>query len=266
MRLSPFLRASVALHAAAVPALALAPHRWPWIAGALVANHYVTIAGGLLPRSALLGPNLRRSGAARRAGAVVLTFDDGPDPSVTPDVLDLLDARGALASFFCIGEHAARHRALTAEIARRGHRLENHSHTHSNAFFFHPPATLDREIGFCQEELHRASGRAPSFFRAPAGIRSPLLESALARAGLRLASWTRRGFDTASRDPVAVASRLTRELSAGDVVLLHDGASRRHSRREPVVLQALPRVLDAIEAAGLRAMPLMDDLVEPPRV
>lgn len=266
MRLSPFLRFSVALHAAAVPALAVAPHRWPWIAGALIANHYVTIGGGLLPRSALLGPNLRRSAAAEKAGAVVLTFDDGPDPDVTPDVLNVLDARRARATFFCIGEHAARHRELAAEIARRGHRLENHSHTHSNGFFFHSPARLDREIGRCQEELHRASGRAPSFFRAPAGIRSPLLESALARADLRLASWTRRGFDTASRDPVAVALRLTRHLSAGDVVLLHDGASHPSPRREPVVLRALPRVLDAIEAAGLRTMPLMDDPVEAPRV
>jgi peptidoglycan/xylan/chitin deacetylase (PgdA/CDA1 family) len=265
MSLSPFLRASVALHAAAVPALALVPHRWPWIAGALIANHYVTIAGGLLPRSTLLGPNLRRSAAARTAGAVVLTFDDGPDPDVTPGVLDLLDARGARASFFCIGDHAARHRALAAEIARRGHRLENHSYTHRDAFFFHSPGILDREIGSCQEELHRASGRFPSFFRAPAGIRSPLLESALARAGLRLASWTRRGFDIASRDPVAVASRLTRDLAAGDVILLHDGASHRRSAHEPVVRRALPLVLDAIEAAGLRTMPLMDDTVEPPR-
>jgi peptidoglycan/xylan/chitin deacetylase (PgdA/CDA1 family) len=266
MSLSPFLRASVALHAAAVPALAVAPHRWPWIAGALIANHYVTIAGGLLPRSALLGPNLRRSAVAQKAGAVVLTFDDGPDPSVTPDVLDLLDARGARATFFCIGKHAARHRALTAEIAQRGHRLENHSHSHSNGFFFHLPAMLDREIGSCQEELHRASERVPSFFRAPAGIRSPLLESALSRASLRLTSWTRRGFDTVARDPAAVASRLTRDLSAGDVVLLHDGAGHPRSRREPVVLRALPLLLDAIEAAGLRATPLMDDVVEPPRV
>jgi len=266
MKLSPFLRASVALHAAAIPALALAPHRWPWIAGVLLADHYATIAGGLLPRSSLLGPNLRRSAAAEAAGAVVLTFDDGPDPLMTPKVLDALDARGAKATFFCIGEHAARHRALTAEIAQRGHRLENHSYTHRNGFFFHLPATLDREIGRCQEELERASGRAPSFFRAPAGIRSPLLEGALSRAGLRLASWTRRGFDTASRDPAAVASRLTRDLSAGDVVLLHDGARRPRPGRERVVLEALPRVLDAIEAAGLRTMPLMNDLVEPPHV
>ena len=259
MRLSPFLGASVALHAAATPALVLAPHRWPWIAGVLLADHCATIAGGLLPRSALLGPNLRRSAAAEAAGAVVLTFDDGPDPLTTPKVLDALEARGAKATFFCIGEHAARHRALTAEIAQRGHRLENHSYTHRNGFFFHLPAALDREIGRCQEELQRASGRTPSFFRAPAGIRSPLLESALARAGLRLASWTRRGFDTTSRDPAAVASRLTRNLSAWDVVLLHDGACRARPLRERVVLKALPLVLDAIEAAGLHAMPLMDE-------
>lgn len=255
MSLSPFLRASVALHAAAVPALAVAPGRWPWIAGALLADHYVTIAGGLLPRSALLGPNLVRSATAAAAGAVVLTFDDGPDPDVTPKVLDALDAWRVKASFFCIGERAARHRPLTAEIAERGHRLENHTFTHRNGFFFHAPSILDREIRSCQDELTRASGRPPSFFRAPAGIRSPFLQSALVRAGVRLASWTRRGFDAVTHDPAVVTARLTRGLRAGDVLVLHDGA-----RKPAVVLEALPRVLEAIAAAGFTATPLLDDL------
>jgi peptidoglycan/xylan/chitin deacetylase (PgdA/CDA1 family) len=258
MRLSPFLKASVALHAAAVPALAVAPSEWPWIAGTLLVNHYVTIAGGLLPKSTLLGPNLRRSAAAGENGGVVLTFDDGPDPHVTPAVLDLLDARRVKATFFCIGVHAAAHRDLAAEIARRGHRLENHSYSHRNAFFFHKPSTLDREIGRCQEELARASGRPPAFFRAPAGIRSPLLDGALVRAGLRLTSWTRRGFDTASTNPARVVARLTRNLRAGDVILLHDGVHGRRRNAPPLVMDALPRVLDAIEAAGLDAMPLID--------
>jgi peptidoglycan/xylan/chitin deacetylase (PgdA/CDA1 family) len=264
MTLSPFLRGSVALHAAAIPTLAVAPHAWPWVAGTLIVNHYVTIAGGLLPRSALLGPNLRRSAVAAARGAVVLTFDDGPDPEVTPVILDTLEARGVRATFFCIGEQAARHRGLTAEIANRGHRLENHSTRHSNAFFFHAPSTLDSEIARCQEELERASGRRPSFFRAPAGIRSPLLESALVRAGLRLASWTRRGFDSVSHDSVAVAARLTRGLAAGDIVLLHDGARRPRNGRRAASIDALPRVLDAIESAGLRSMPLLDGDAEPP--
>ena len=257
MSLSPFLRASVALHVAAIPALAAAPARWPWIAGALIANHYVTIAGGLLPRSTLLGPNLVRSKAAGAAGAVVLTFDDGPDPEVTPKVLDELDRWRTKATFFCIGERVAAYRALAAEIAERGHRLENHTFSHKSGFFFHAPAVLDREIGRCQEELARASGRAPSFFRAPAGIRSPFLEGALVRAGLRLASWTRRGFDTVTHDPAKVAGRLTRGLCAGDILLLHDGA-----KNPAVVLEALPRLLEAVASAGLSATPLSDDLGE----
>jgi peptidoglycan/xylan/chitin deacetylase (PgdA/CDA1 family) len=258
VKLSPFLRASAAIHAAALPALALAPRHWPWIVGAAVADHSAVIAGGLLPRSTLLGPNLRRSEAAALQGAVVLTFDDGPDPGVTPQVLDLLDARGARATFFCIGENASHHRDLAAEIARRGHRLENHSWSHRNAFFFHRPATLDREIGLCQDELERASGRRPSFFRAPAGIRSPLLEGALRRAGVRLVSWTRRGYDTVASDPDAVAARLTRGLAAGDLLVLHDGVRGARASATPIAVRVLPRILDALEGQGLRAVPLSD--------
>ncbi len=257
-RISPFLSASVALHAAAVPALALAPERWPWIVGTLVVDHQVAIVSGLLPRCSLLGPNVTTSQTAREAHAVVLTFDDGPSPDATPKILDLLDARGARATFFCIGERAARHRELAAEIARRGHRLENHSQTHRSSFFFHSPGKLRDEITRCQDELQRASGRAPSFFRPPAGIRSPLLQPALAKSGLRLASWTRRAFDTVSHDPATVASRLLHGLAAGDVLVLHDGGPSAGAAREPVAVRALPRILDAIEAAGLGIMPLRD--------
>jgi len=256
VKLSPFLRGSVALHAAAVPALAIAPERWPWIAGTLFADHCAVLAGGLMPRSAWLGENVVRSAAAEQTRAIALTFDDGPDPRVTPLILDRLDARGARASFFCIGERALAHRDLAAEIARRGHRLENHSHTHHPGFFFHPPGALDREIEACQEALAGASGRAPVFFRAPAGIRSPLLDAALARAGLRLASWTRRGFDTVARDPRSIASRLTRDLRAGDVLVLHDGSSRSRPDRGRIVLDALDRLLDAAGSAGLGVAPL----------
>ncbi|HUC44413.1 MAG TPA: polysaccharide deacetylase family protein [Candidatus Sulfotelmatobacter sp.] len=252
-RPTPLLIASLAVHAAALPAVALAPHRWPWIAGAVVADHLSLVAAGMLPRCALLGPNLRRDPAAAAAGAVALTFDDGPDPAVTPAVLDLLDRHGARASFFCVGARVDAHPDIAAEIVRRGHGVENHTQTHPGGFFFHLPGRLDRELALCQEAVARATGTTPRLFRAPAGVRSPLLAPALARRGLALASWTRRGFDTVSRDASAVGRRLSRGVAAGDILLLHD---RPGPGTMPIVLEALPLLLETLRRAGLSAAPL----------
>ena len=257
--ISPFVGGSIVLHAASVPAAVVAPSRWPWIAGALVADHCVLLAGGLAPRSRILGPNLTRSESARAAGEIVLTFDDGPEPATTPKILDRLEAHDAKATFFCVGDRVDRYRELAAEISRRGHRLENHTQTHPAMFFFHRPSRLEAEVARCQESIGRACGRAPRFFRAPAGIRSPLLQEVLARSGLRLTSWTRRGFDTVASDPARVARRLTRGMAAGDVLVLHDGGGAAPSGRDRVVLEALDRVLDAAAAAGLRPAALSDD-------
>ena len=92
------------------------------------------------------------------------------------------------------------------------------------------------------------TGRPPVFFRAPAGFRSPFLDSVLAPRGLRYVSWTRRGFDTASADPRGILSRLTRGLAAGDVLLMHDSA--------PAVLAVLPELLEKISEQGLKAVSL----------
>src|SRR5260370_42646728 len=119
-RPAPLLSAWAGLHAAAAAALAVAPHHWRMAAAALVGNHTLLAGAGLWPRSRLLGPNLRRfSGAAARRGEVALTFDDGPDPRVTPAVLDCLERYGVRASFFCIGRRAETHPELVAETVQR---------------------------------------------------------------------------------------------------------------------------------------------------
>src|SRR5262249_9013664 len=148
-------------------------------------------------------------------GHVALTFDDGPDPQVTPIVLDLLDRHAAKASFFCIGHRAAAHPDIVRDIVRRGHSVENHSYQHPYAFACYLPHALRREIEKTQAALQRLTGARPTFFRAPAGLRRPLLDPVMTQSQLRYVSWTRRGFDCISRDPVAVLRRLIRGLSAG---------------------------------------------------
>jgi peptidoglycan/xylan/chitin deacetylase (PgdA/CDA1 family) len=244
------------LHCLAGMGVVFNPEVWHWALGAIAANHSLLTAGALWPRSSWLGPNVTRlpdSAAAR--SEIALTFDDGPDPEVTPGVLDLLDARGVAATFFCIGERARDHPDLCREIVRRGHGLENHSRRHLATFALHGMGGMRRDIAAAQASITQASGVAPRFFRPPAGIHSPLLDPVLHGLGLRLVTWTRRGFDT-RHQPQPVTAKLVCGLRAGDILLLHDGGCARTPAGTPVVLEVLPRVLDAADSAQLRPVTL----------
>ena len=256
-RPTPLLRASLGVHAGAVALVLARPSVWPWALGAVLADHAVLTAAGLTPRSALLGPNWTRlpeSAAGRRQLAI--TVDDGPDPRITPRVLDLLDERGAKATFFCIGERVQRCAEIAREMVRRGHSVENHSQRHLNYFSLLGPRGLIAEIERAQDTIGLTTGQHPLFFRAPAGLRSPLLDPVLSRLGLRLASWTRRGFDTVSASAGTVLGKLTRGLGAGDILLLHDGHAAVTANGVPVILEVLPRLLDALAAAELTPVTL----------
>lgn len=256
-RPSPLLSASLGLNLGALATLLLRPSAWPWAVGAVVADHALLAALGLTPRSRLLGPNWTRlPAAAAGRGELALTFDDGPDPKVTPRVLELLDERRARATFFCIGERVQRHAELAREMARRGHCVENHSQRHLHRFSLLGPRALRAEIARAQDAIGIATGEHPLFFRAPAGLRSPLLDAVLSRFGLRLASWTRRGFDTVNANAEAVLGKLTRGLAAGDILLLHDGNAALTGAGAPVILEVLPRLLDALAAANLTPVTL----------
>jgi peptidoglycan/xylan/chitin deacetylase (PgdA/CDA1 family) len=245
------------VHGAALALLGALPAVWPWVLTVLLANHVSLGIAGLWPRSRILGPNRQRLPAvAAGRSAIALTFDDGPDPAVTIEVLDALDAYGAKASFFCIGERAAAHPDLVSEIIRRGHSVENHSQRHPYSFACFGPGRMRREIEAAQQTIGRAAGRAPRFFRAPAGLRNPFLDRVMAQTGLYYMSWTRRGFDAVRGDPEGVLARLTRRLAPGDVLLLHDGTPAKTPDGRPVVLAVLPKLLALLKARGLVSISL----------
>jgi peptidoglycan/xylan/chitin deacetylase (PgdA/CDA1 family) len=270
---SPLLLASGAVHLGAAAALLARPRVWPWALGALVANHVALAAAGLWPRSQLLGPNWTRlpaqagiaAGVASDVGAgaaarVAITIDDGPEPDVTPQVLARLEEYRACATFFCVGERVMRYPDLAREIVRRGHAVENHSQRHRHNFSLLGPKGMSAEISHAQESIFHVTGSRPRFFRAPAGLRNPFLDPVLVRLKLHLASWTRRGFDTVNGDPDAVFRRLATPLRSGDILLLHDGHAARSRSGKPVILEVLPRLLDALNAKGLTPVTLRSAL------
>lgn len=249
-RAPALVRLSVLLHASALLVMVAKPALWQWALGALIANHAVITVAGLWPRSHWLGPNWTRlPAAAARRNEIALTIDDGPDPIVTPQVLDILDRYAARATFFCVGNRAAAYPDLCRDIVRRGHAVENHSQHHCHHFSLMGPRAIARELQAAQDTLSTLSGQRPLFFRAPAGLRNPFLDPILSRLGLRLASWSVRGFDTRVGDANRVSQSLLRGLRAGAILLLHDGNAARTAGGVPVILEVLPALL---EAAAIR--------------
>ncbi len=260
-RFTPFILGSICLHAGMFALVAFSPEKWLLALAILFANHAAIGVAGLLPRSRLLGPNLVHlpDEAANRA-EVALTFDDGPDPEVTPKVLEILGRHGVRATFFCIGERAAAHPEICREIVSSGHEIENHGQRHRNHLAFSGVAGWMREVGEGQKTIEAITGRRPEFYRALAGLRNPFLDPVLQKLGIRLASWTRRGYDTRCSDSEAVLSRLTKGLKAGDILLLHDGHGARSETGDPVVLEVLPLLLSELEKRNLKPVSLGNPL------
>lgn len=181
---------------------------------------------------------------------VWLTIDDGPDPDDTPRLLVLLAEHGARATFFVIGERAARHPELIRAIVSGGHEVAHHTHTHPLATFWCAgPARVAREIDLTLDVL-RAQGVRPVRFRPPAGIKSLWLPGALRARGLAPVGWSARGLEFLAKDPERVAARVLHGLAPGAILLMHEGPGVTAAVR----VVAVRRVLEQLRAAGYRCV------------
>lgn len=179
--------------------------------------------------------------------AVWLTIDDGPDEHDTPRILDLLDEHRARATFFVVGERAARRPDLLREILRRGHQIGHHTHTHPAGSFWCAGATrlsveLDRAL-----DVLRDAGVRPEFFRPPVGIKHLFLARALAVRRLHCVGWTIRSGDCHSDSPEQLVAAITPRLRAGAIILLHEGPSVPQSIR----IKGIALLLEAIATRDL---------------
>jgi peptidoglycan-N-acetylglucosamine deacetylase len=191
-----------------------------------------------------------RTISTAKAG-VALTFDDGPHPEGTPAVLEALAHAGARATFFVVGEQVRRRPALVAEIAAAGHLVAVHGYRHRLQLRLRAgEVRADTERGV--EAVRDAIGTDVSWHRPPYGIYSPAGLKFVRESGLRPLLWSRWGKDWRKfTTPGRIAARATREIGAGDVILLHDADfySARDSHRRTV--EALKTILSRLSHAGL---------------
>jgi peptidoglycan-N-acetylglucosamine deacetylase len=197
---------------------------------------------GAVPPTALLASH------PGRAGELFLTFDDGPHPEHTPAVLDELARARASATFFVIGERAAKHPDIVRRITDEGHTLGHHSYFHTEPAET-SAATLIREVKRTSVLLTETTGHIPRFFRPPYGKLTARKLLGLWRAGQTVVLW--------NADPKDYAAPSGREVTmwfeqhppcGGDIVLMHDS--------HPQAAQALPDILRAASARGLSARAL----------
>jgi peptidoglycan/xylan/chitin deacetylase (PgdA/CDA1 family) len=210
--------------------------------------------GAVAPSSELYGPTLRHTASARE---LALTFDDGPNPAVTPRLLELFDRYSVRATFFLIGKFARACPELVNEISARGHLVGNHSDTHAN-LFLQSRAGIRGELARCQDAIAAATRTGPPrWMRPPYGYRSPLLGGEIRRAGIRgVVMWSRICWDWKPQPPnrlierLSSVARLDRRL--GDIVVLHDGDHRTLGGDRHHVVAALEHWLPRWRDAGLK--------------
>jgi peptidoglycan/xylan/chitin deacetylase (PgdA/CDA1 family) len=186
---------------------------------------------------------------------VALTFDDGPDRTGTPEVLDTLEAEGASATFFAVGGHVLEEPELTREIRARGHEVALHGMTHRR----HDRLSLAEaraELREGAEAIERVLGERPRWYRPPFGRTSANLAAACRELGLRLAYWSSWGYDWEPLAAPEIARVVLRDLGAGTIVLLHDSA-RYAERDDPrPTAAALAEIVAAARDRGLAIEPL----------
>lgn len=153
---------------------------------------------------------------------VALTFDDGPDPEHTPEVLDVLKRYEVPATFFCIGSKAEALPDLVRRICSDGHIIGNHSYTHTGFFPLYGLERMLNDLSRSHTCLERITGKAVTWFRPPFGVTNPTVASAVKRMGYRTIGWSIRSFDTREESEERIFRRITRQLAPGAVILLHD--------------------------------------------
>jgi peptidoglycan/xylan/chitin deacetylase (PgdA/CDA1 family) len=200
---------------------------------------------------------------------VALTFDDGPCPPFTPQILDTLKAQHIKATFFMIGERVEKYPELAKRTANEGHAIENHTFTHPGNISSESKAQVAGELDRCSQAIEKLAGRKPDLFRPPKGEMSNAIYRASIEKGYRIVLWSVSADHREARTPQAMADRVLRLVQPGGIILIHDGFYPSRWRDAA----ALPLIIDGLKERGytfvtvpelLKTRPTRWDVTNPP--
>ena len=260
------------------------------VPAAVIATGAVAAYGAVYPRAQLFGRTVCRTNGPSK---LAITFDDGPNPAITPKLLNLLDRYQAKATFFVIGRFVRECPELVKETAARGHVVGNHTETHPN-LFWRNPSQVTVELRLCHTAIASVLGAPPKWFRPPYGFRNPWVVPAAAALGCQTVMWTLIPGDWREKpaewliermNPIAARAAKKADPSAsprggppgegrddisgvaaagtGDILCLHDGYHRQQNYDRTRTLAALEHWVPRWRDLGLQFV-TMDDAVRAP--
>jgi len=204
------------------------------------------------PRFSFYVPTITRGKSGKKA--VALTFDDGPDPKTTPELLRLLQKHGVTATFFVTGKKTSEHPGLVKKILLQGHSIGNHTYAHDHLVFLRSSKLLMKEIESTQNTVGEF-GITPLAFRSPAGITSPRLRKVLKETNLYNVSYSCRAIDGGNRWIRNLSRRILKRIRPDDIILLHDIRPKKEDLFR-YWLNEIDLILLGIERKGLAVLPL----------
>ena len=183
---------------------------------------------------------------------VALTFDDGPHPIYTPQILDILDQYQVKATFFMIGSRMEEYPDTVKEVSARGHLIGNHTYTHPGNLGTLSPKELKWEIDQCQLSMQRIAGQDTHLFRPPRGVLNPEIIKSVQKKGYTIVLWGICTHNYKAPTPEMMAARVINSAHPGLIVLLHDG--RTDFRWKEVVATRL--IVENLSQQGYRFVTL----------
>ena len=171
---------------------------------------------------------------------IALTFDDGPHPSLTPKILQILAKYGVPATFFMVGQNVLNYPDAARAVIEAGHEVGNHTFTHPHLANLNEHAIME-EIGKCEDALEELCEYRPHLLRTPQGALTPSLERCLLDDDYILVLWSLDTRDWDNKSTASITQAVLDRVQAGDIILMHDYIG--HNSKTPEALEKIIPIL-----------------------
>jgi peptidoglycan-N-acetylglucosamine deacetylase len=202
------------------------------------------------------------TGLSRGSKRLALTYDDGPNDPHTQRLLDVLARHNVHATFFLIGRYVRQRPDIVRELVKAGHVVGNHTFTHP-LLTFKSARQLRSEFDHCAQALTDAVGTHSDLFRPPFGGRRPAVLRIARRMGLDPVMWNVTGYDWNATTAESIEHKVSRQVSGGNVILLHDGGHREFGADRSYTVTATDRLISRYQSEGYEFVTIPEMMRKP---